>query len=116
MSSDAKMGLGIVGALAVCCGGPLILSALASGAVLGALGALWDGGRLVLLAGGAVLIVAAVWLLARRLASPAHPAVDCCAVPMSSPGVGHGDTAPVHATSVDNTTAAVASRDRTTAD
>jgi hypothetical protein len=46
MNGETKMGLGLVAAMALCCGGPLILSALASGVVLGSLGAVWDGGRL----------------------------------------------------------------------
>ncbi len=62
-----KMGLGAVALMAVCCGGPLVLSVLASGALLGAAAAVWAGARPWLLAGGAVLVVTAVWLLRRRL-------------------------------------------------
>ena len=61
-----KMGLGAVALMAVCCAGPLLLSVLASGALLGA-PAVWAGARPWFLAGGAVLAVSAVWLLRRRL-------------------------------------------------
>src|SRR5260370_21024190 len=106
MNGETKRGLGVLGAMALCCGGPLLLSALASGAVMGALGVVWDGSRLLLLlGGGAVVIVAAVWLLARRLTSPAHADAACCAAPMPSPGVGGGDDAAVHAASFGNETA-----------
>ncbi len=65
-NNDSKVGLGLVALMALCCGGPLILSLFASGAVLGALGAVWAGGSLLLLLVGGTRVVAAAWLLARR--------------------------------------------------
>jgi hypothetical protein len=81
MNNDMKLGAGVVALMALCCGGPLILSLLASGAVLGALGGVWAGGRLLLLVGGAALVLAAVWLLVRRRAPGTADGVDCCAAP-----------------------------------
>ena len=81
MNNDMKMGAGVVALMALCCGGPLILSLLASGAVLGALGGVWAGGRLLLLVGGGALAVAAVWLLVRRRVPGTADRVDCCAAP-----------------------------------
>ncbi len=83
MNNDMKMGAGVVALMALCCGGPLILSLLASGAVVGALGGVWAGGRLLLLVGGAALVLAAVWLLVHRRAPGTADRVDCCALPAS---------------------------------
>ena len=80
-SNDSKVGLGVVALMALCCGGPLILSLFASGAVLGALGTVWAGDRLLLLLCGGALVVAAVWLLARRRTQGRAEGVDCCAAP-----------------------------------
>ena len=68
MDRDSKFGLGLVALLALCCAGPLVLSLLASGAILGAISAIWVTDRPVLLSGGAVLILLAVALSARRYA------------------------------------------------
>jgi len=65
-NNDMKMGLGGVALLALCCGAPLILALFASGVVLGGLGTVWAGGRLLWLLGGGALVVVAVWLLVRR--------------------------------------------------
>ena len=53
---DVKLGLAAVALMAVCCGGPVFLSLLASGAALGALGSVWSGGCLLLPVSGALLI------------------------------------------------------------
>jgi len=73
MNGDTKMGVGLVALVALCCAGPLVLSLLASGAVLGALSAIWIEARPMLLAGGAVLIALGAWLLARRHARVRGP-------------------------------------------
>ncbi len=76
---DVAIGLGVVGAFAVCCGAPIIISMLASGAVLGAVGLVWLNGRVVLLSGAAVLLVTGLWLRARRRTSHVGGGPDCCA-------------------------------------
>ena len=68
MRDDVKLGLAAVALMAVCCGGPVFLSLLASGAALGALGSVWSGGRLLLPVSGALLIAAVAWLRLRRYA------------------------------------------------
>ncbi len=64
MNNDTRLGLAAVGLFALCCAGPLLVSLVASGAVLGALGAI-QGSAPLLLAMAAVLS-AAVVLLWRR--------------------------------------------------
>lgn len=66
MNGETKLGLGLASLLVLCCGGPLVLSLVASGAAMGAIGAVWADGRPLLLAAGALLIVISAWLLARR--------------------------------------------------
>ena len=68
MDSDSKFGLGLIALVALCCAGPLVLSLLATGAVLGALSAISAEGRQLLLGGGAVVVALGAWLLARRRA------------------------------------------------
>ena len=63
MKNDTRLGLAAVGLVALCCAGPLLVSLVASGAVLGAVGAIQ--GSAPLLATAAVLTVAVV-LLWRR--------------------------------------------------
>jgi hypothetical protein len=75
-NSDTKIGLGIVALMALCCGGPLVLSLLASGAVLGGLGALWSDSRLLVVP-GVVLVVGALWLLLRRRSAQADESSGC---------------------------------------
>jgi hypothetical protein len=96
MSRDAKLGLGIVFLLAVCCGGPLILSLLAAGAGLGALGAAWAGGGrpLLLLSGSMVVVVTAGWLLARRHASRADAHAACGAAAGATEAAAVSDQRP----------------------
>jgi hypothetical protein len=59
VSNDTRLGLAAVGLVALCCAGSLLVSLIASGAVLGALGAL-QGSAPLLLATAAVLSVAVV--------------------------------------------------------
>src|SRR5262252_5596592 len=94
--SDTKIGLAVVALMAVCCGGPLMLSLLASGAVLGGLGALWAGGRLLLVP-GIVLVVGAIWFLSRRRSAQADESSACCATPVPSAGTQRpaGSAAPI---------------------
>jgi hypothetical protein len=80
-NSDAKVGLGVVALMAMCCGGPLILSLLASGAMLGGLSAVWADGRLLVVP-GVVLVVGAMWLLSRRRSSHANESSACSATPV----------------------------------
>jgi MerT mercuric transport protein len=93
MNSDTKMGLGVVALLALCCAGPLILSLLASGALLGALGAVWVGGRPLVLAVAAVLVGAAGWLLVRRRSSQADEGAACRTPPAALPRTAEKDGA-----------------------
>ena len=79
MNSDTKIGVGLVGLMALCCGGPLIVSLITSGVLLGTLGALWAGGELPLALSGAVLVVAGAWLFARRRTVAAAGDAACCA-------------------------------------
>jgi hypothetical protein len=69
MKSDTGVALGVVAMIALCCGGPLILSLLASGALLSALAAIWPSGRVALLGGATILVLTGVWLVARRRTS-----------------------------------------------
>ena len=68
MSQDGKVGLIAVGLVVVCCAGPLVLSVLASGAVLGALGALHGSAPLLVVA-AAILGAVGVLLVRRRRSS-----------------------------------------------
>jgi len=68
VNGETKFGLVAVGLMAVCCGGPLLLSLVASGAVLGALGALRSSGPM-LLAAAALLGAVGVLLWRRARAS-----------------------------------------------
>jgi hypothetical protein len=81
MNSDMKVGLGAAALMALCCGGPLILALLASGAAAGTLGAVWSYGRGPLIVGAIVVLVAGIWLAARRRARIASEREDCCALP-----------------------------------
>jgi hypothetical protein len=83
---EIAVGAGVVGMMALCCGAPIIISVLASSAVLGALGALWSAGRVALLSGAAVLLVAGIWLVARRSSSRASGAANCCGMSESADG------------------------------
>jgi hypothetical protein len=67
------------------CGGPLILSLVASGAVLGGPAAVWADGRLLLIA-GIVLVLGAVWLLARRRSFATDQSAACCTTPTPTGG------------------------------
>jgi hypothetical protein len=84
MKRDIAVSAGVVGVMALCCGAPIIISVLASGALLGALGAVWSAGRVALLSGAAVLLLAGMWLVARRASTNASSAADCWAVPPST--------------------------------
>ena len=66
MNTDSKLGMGVVAVLVLCCAGPLVLSLLATGAVLGALSAIVAQGRPLLLGSAAIAIALGGWLLARR--------------------------------------------------
>ena len=66
MNSETKIGLGVVALVALCCAGPLVLSLLATGAVLGALSTIWADDRPLLLGSGAIVVALGAWLLARR--------------------------------------------------
>lgn len=66
MNSDTKMSLGLVAILALCCTGPVVVSLLASGAILGAAGAMWAIGRPLLLSGAVALIALGAGLWAWR--------------------------------------------------
>ena len=88
MNRDWRMGLGMVALMVLCCGGPLILSLLTSGAVLGGLAALWAVSRLLLVP-GVVLVVGAVWLLGRRRSSQREEGAACCATPTPTAGADH---------------------------
>ena len=68
MNSDAKMGLGVVAIVALCCAGPVVLSLLASGAILGAMSAIWATDRPLFLSAGAMLIALGAGLLSWRFA------------------------------------------------
>jgi hypothetical protein len=68
MTGESKLGLGLIALLAVCCAGPLVLSLLATGAVLGALSAIWVEDRPLLLGSRAIAVALAASLLARRSA------------------------------------------------
>src|SRR5579859_1192104 len=72
MTGESKLGLGLIALLALCCAGPLVLSLLATGAVLGAVGAIWAEDRPLLLGSGAIVVALGVWLLARRWPTPAR--------------------------------------------
>jgi MerT mercuric transport protein len=93
MNGDAKIGMGLVALLALCCAGPLILSLLASGALLGAFGAVWVGGRPLFLAGAAVLVGGAAWLLVRRRSSQADESAACCIPRVDSARTAEADEA-----------------------
>jgi len=84
MNGDTKIGLGLVGLLALCCGGPVIVSLITSGVLLGAVGTLWAGGELPFLLGGAVLVLAGLWLVARRRALDPPGSAACCTRQSSS--------------------------------
>jgi hypothetical protein len=94
MKRDIAVGAGVVGMMALCCGAPIIISVLASGAVLGALGTLWSAGRVALLSGAAVLLLAGIWLVARRNSTHRSGAADCCAVPPSTDVTVEPEAAP----------------------
>ena len=83
---DLAIGLGVVGVFALCCGAPTMISVLASGAVLGTIGAVWSTGRVVLLSSAAALMVLGMALVARRIGSRAIGPTDCCALPMAADG------------------------------
>jgi hypothetical protein len=75
MSSELRTGLAITVALLVCCAGPIVLAVLGSGAVLGALSALWPDVRPPLVGIGALLVVIGIVALAERARIPqrGHP-------------------------------------------
>ena len=70
MDGESKFnpGLGLIALLAVCCAGPLVLSLVASGAILGAISAIWVTDRSLLLSSGVMLIALGAALSARRYA------------------------------------------------
>jgi hypothetical protein len=68
VNNDTRLGLAAVGIVALCCAGPLLVSLVASGAVLGALSAI-HGSAPLLLAMAAVLSAAVVLLWRRGGAS-----------------------------------------------
>jgi hypothetical protein len=68
MDTQRNFGLGLIALLALCCAGPLVLTLLATGAVLGALSAIWDEDRPLLLGSGIAVVALGAWLLARRYA------------------------------------------------
>jgi hypothetical protein len=84
MSTDTKIGLGMVGLLAVCCGLPLIATLFASGVLLGAVGSVWAHGQLLFTVGAALLISTGLWLLVRRRGTHAADDATCCAPPVVS--------------------------------
>jgi uncharacterized membrane protein YedE/YeeE len=89
MNGDTKIGVGLVGLVALCCGGPLIVSLITSGVLLGALGTLWAGSQLPFLLGSAIVILAGLLLFGRRRAIEAPRDAARCATPeriASGPG------------------------------
>ncbi len=94
MKRDIAVGAGVVGVMALCCGAPIIISVLASGALIGAFGAAWSAGRVALLSGAAVLLLAGIWLVARRTSTHPSGAADCCAVPPSTEVTVEPEAAP----------------------
>ncbi len=112
-NSDAKIGLGVVALMAMCCGGPLILSLLASGAVLGGLGALWADSRLLVVP-GVVFVVGAMWLLSRRRSSHADESSACSATPgpRASTHRPSGSAGPIEPDGRERTPAPTSSRSR----
>ena len=64
MNSDPRTGLGLVGALVVCCAGPIVLSLVGSGVVLSALSGVWADVRPLLTGVGALLVIIGVPVLA----------------------------------------------------
>ena len=66
MDRDSKFGLGLIALVGLCCAGPLVLSLLASGAILGAISTIWVTDRPLLLSGGVMLLVLGAALSARR--------------------------------------------------
>ena len=73
MNNESKIGVGVVALMVVCCAGPIVLSLVVSGAVLGALGAFWTAERELLLGSGALLIALGAWLLVRRRSRATPP-------------------------------------------
>ena len=57
MNGGSRLGLGIVALVALCCAGPLVLSLLASGALLGVLSMVLAEGRPLLVVISAVFVV-----------------------------------------------------------
>jgi hypothetical protein len=70
MSSELRTGLAITVALALCGAGPIVLALFGSGAVLGALSALWPDGRPPLVGIGALLGIVGILALAKRTRIP----------------------------------------------
>jgi len=69
MNGGSRLGLGIVALVALCCAGPLVLSLLASGALLGVLSMVLAEGRPLLVVISAVFVVLGAWLVTRRRGS-----------------------------------------------
>ena len=97
MNNDTRLGLAAVGLFALCCAGPLLVSLVASGAVLGALGAI-QGSAPLLLAMAAVLSAAVVLLWRRGRASESEESKAGCDMHdynrARSPVVSHGEAGP----------------------
>jgi hypothetical protein len=70
MTGELKTGLAITVALALCCAGPIVLALLGSGAVLGALSALWPDGRPPLVGIRALPVIVGILALAKRTRIP----------------------------------------------
>lgn len=64
MTSDTRIGVGMLASLAVCCAVPIALSLLGSGAVLSALSGVSADTRPLLIGIGAVLVMIGILVLA----------------------------------------------------
>jgi hypothetical protein len=66
MNTEARIGLGLVGALAVCCAGPIVVSLIGSGAVFVAVSGVLADVHLLLMGLGALLVIVGVLVLTPR--------------------------------------------------
>ena len=87
MDSESKFGLGLIALLALCCAGPLVLSLVASGAILGAISAIWATDRRLLLSGGGMLIALGAGTSRRRNTPGTTAGEPCDCVPMTRPAI-----------------------------
>jgi hypothetical protein len=80
MNDETKLGLAAVGLMVLCCAGPLLLSLLASGAVLAVLGGLQTSVPLLVVAA----ILGAIGVLLVRRGRSSGSAGSCPAPPRSA--------------------------------